>query len=121
MKNLLSLFCVLFSFDAMAGFVHPMDFNGSEAQKNEVIGYIKDRVKHEYCNSQLDMCQETTLRMMERQNLEAFKVGTKATNRTVMDRVIKDYCNSTLDMCSYVTIIMMYKKNVEASGQSLSW
>jgi|APSaa5957512535_1039671.scaffolds.fasta_scaffold386654_1 hypothetical protein len=121
MKKIFTILLVLLSFDAWAGFVNPMDFNGSESQKNEVIDYIKARVRHDYCESGLDMCQNTTLRMMEKKNLEAFKAATKATNRSVMNRVIKDYCNSGLDMCNYTTILMMYKKNAEAGEQSLSW
>ncbi len=121
MRKLLIILLMTTSLDVLAEFVHPMNFDGSEAQKNEVISYIKARVKHDYCDTGLDMCQNTTLRMMENKNLEAFKEATKAENRRVMDRVIKDYCNSGLDMCNYTTILMMYKKNLEASGQSLSW
>ncbi|RJG12605.1 hypothetical protein D3879_04775 [Pseudomonas cavernicola] len=104
-----------------AEFIHPMEFDGSESQKETVISYIKARVQHDYCESGLDMCQNTTLRMMENKNLTAFKSATKATDRKVMDRVIKDYCQSGLDMCNYTTIFMMYQKNSEASSQSLEW
>lgn len=106
---------------ALAGFVHPMDFNGSDAQKKEVIEYIQARVRKEYCESGLDMCQNTTLRMMEKKNLEAFKEASQATDRSVMNRVIRDYCYGGVDMCNYSTILMMYKKNVDAGKKSLSW
>ena len=106
---------------AWAGFVHPMDFSGSEAHKQEVIQYITARVRKDYCDSGLDMCQPTTLRMMEKENLDAFKNATQATNRSVMDRVIKDYCESGVDMCNYQTIWMMYQQNLDASEQSLGW
>jgi hypothetical protein len=98
-----------------------MDFDGSEAQKNRVIQIIKKRVKKDYCESSLDMCQPTTIVMMESENLKAFKNTTQAKNRKIMDRVIKDYCNSALDMCSYVTINMMYQENLKASKSSLNW
>jgi hypothetical protein len=98
-----------------------MDFDNSQLQRDQVIAYIKARVRHDYCNSGLDMCQNVILNMMEEKNLKAFKEATKATNRNIMDRVIKDYCNSGLDMCNYTTILMMYKKNVQAGGKSLSW
>lgn len=39
-----------------AKFIHPLDFDGSEAQKAEVIKYIKDRVHKDYCEGQLNMC-----------------------------------------------------------------
>ena len=67
------------------------------------------------------MCQPTTLRMMEKQNLTAFKKLTKVSDRTVLDRVIKDYCQGTLDMCTYTTLEMMYKQNAKATRQELSW
>ncbi len=104
-----------------SGFVHPMNFNGSEKQRKQVINFIEARVRHDYCNSRVDMCQNTTLRMMEKANLEAFKEATQATNRSVMDRVIKDYCQSGVDMCNYKTILMMYKKNLDAGSKSLAW
>jgi len=121
MRKFLILFIWLLSFEAMAEFVHPMDFDGSEAQKSEVIKYIEQKVRKDYCDSGLDMCNATVLRRMERANLEAFKEAINAENRKIMDRVIKDYCNSGLDMCNYKVILRMYKKNLEASGQSLTW
>jgi hypothetical protein len=121
MKKLLLLVCLSFSFNAFADFIHPMDFDGSKAQKNRVIQIIKNRVKKDYCDSGLDMCQSTTLRMMESENLKAFKNASQAKNRKIMDRVIKDYCNSGLDMCSYSNIFMMYQENLKASEASLSW
>ncbi len=110
-----------FSANVFAGFVHPMDFKGSDGEKNEVLNYIKERVKHDYCDSGLDMCQEATLRMMEQQNLNAFKKASKATDRKIMDKVIVDYCQSGLDMCSYHTISMMYDQNYNASKQETKW
>ncbi len=112
---------ILTSHYAVAGFIHPMDFDGSEAQKQEVIDYIKAKVRKDYCDSGIDMCQNTTLRMMESQNLDAFKEATKAQNREVMDRVIKDYCNSGIDMCNYSNILMMYQQNEDAGKKDLSW
>lgn len=121
MKILIGAAVLFSSFAANAGFVHPMDFDGSEAQKQEVIQYIQGKVKAAYCEGQLDMCQPTTLRMMEQQNLKAFKKLTEATDRKVMDRVIKDYCKGSIDMCNYSTIQMMYNKNVKADTQKLTW
>lgn len=121
MKKLLFFTFLFCSSNAFGDFIHPMDFDGSEAQKKRVIQIIKDRVRKDYCESGLDMCQETTLRMMENENLKAFKQATKAKNRSIMDRVIKDYCYSGLDMCNYSTIYMMYQENLNASQQSLKW
>ncbi|TPW41087.1 hypothetical protein FKM52_16375 [Mixta tenebrionis] len=121
MKKLLGLATLLLSFASHAAFVHPLDFDGSEAQKTEVIDYIKDRVYQDYCDSGLDMCQPTTLRMMEKQNLSAFKALTTAKNRAVLDNVIATYCDSALDMCTYANLDMMYRQNVKASNETLSW
>jgi len=112
---------LLLPWNALADFLHPMDFDGSESHKKRVVQIIRKRVEKDYCKSGLDMCQQTTLRMMERENLDCFKKATQATNRAIMDRVIKDYCNSGLDMCNYSTIWMMYKENLAASKKSLEW
>lgn len=119
-KILLTALCC-FPVVTFAKFINPMEFDGSEAQKSEVIEYIKERVHKDYCESQLDMCQDTTLRMMERENLDSFKEATQAKDKKIMNKVIKDYCRSGLDMCNYVTINMMYKENLKASKESLEW
>lgn len=121
MKILFTLLILLFSASSFAGFIHPMDFTGSDAQKQEVISYIKQRVKKEYCEGSLDLCQETMLRMMEQENLDAFKKATQANNRVIMDRVIKDYCQGGVDLCNYTTILMMYQENLKASQKQLQW
>lgn len=122
MKHFGLIMALFFSATAQASeFVHPLKFNGSEAQKNQVIQYIEDRVRATYCEGQLDMCQPTTLRMMERENLTAFKKLTQAASRPIMDEVIRTYCDGMIDMCDYTTILMMYKENERASGESLAW
>lgn len=121
MKATLFLFFLLLPFNVFADIIHPMDFDGSEAQKKKVIQLIKERVKKDYCEGDVDMCQATTLRMMERENLNSFKQSTKAKDREIMDRVIKDYCYSGVDMCNYSTIWMMYEENLKASKKSLEW
>lgn len=121
MRKIIGFALLLVSSSVFAAFVHPLDFDGSEAKKQEVIEYIKARVKADYCDGQLDMCQPTTLRMMENENLDAFKKLTKASDRKVLDRVIKDYCKSGLDMCTYSNLEMMYQENAKASGEELTW
>lgn len=121
MRVVLAAAALSLSFAANADFVHPLDFDGSEAQKQEVLDYIVSRVKADYCDGELDMCQESNLRMMEKSNLKAFKQLTQATNRKILDKVIEDYCNSELDMCSYTNLNMMYNSNLKASGEKLEW
>ncbi|EHE5993974.1 hypothetical protein JMS34_002846 [Salmonella enterica] len=121
MRKFLLIALCCFPAVTFAKFINPMDFDGSEAQKNEVIEYIKAQVHKDYCESQIDMCRDTTLRMMERENLEAFKRATQAKDKKIMNQVIKDYCLSGVDMCNYSTIDMMYKENLKASKQNLEW
>lgn len=104
-----------------ASFIHPYGFKETPENKAAVINYIKEKVKDQYCNSGIDMCDSITLRMMEKQNLNAFKKLTKAPNKEILDRVIKDYCNSGLDMCDYITIKMMYDQNQKAANEELEW
>lgn len=119
MNKVVFLIAILLSPVAFAGFVHPLDFDGSDEQKKEVIQYIQNRVKKEYCGV-VDMCQDTMLRMMEEKNLTAFKYLTAAQNRDVLDYVIKAYC-STVDMCNYQMLRMMYDQNLQASKRKLEW
>jgi hypothetical protein len=119
--KILFIILAFFPLHVFADFIHPMDFDGSEKQKKRVVEIIKDRVKKDYCEGVIDMCQATTLRMMEKQNLAAFKQASKAKNRNIMDRVIKDYCLGAIDMCNYTTIMMMYKQNLQASQKELNW
>ncbi|MGS0828213.1 hypothetical protein ACVBIO_20720 [Shewanella sp. 0m-8] len=121
MKKVLFILLAIMPSHVFADFIHPMEFDGSDAQKKRVIEIVKARVKKDYCEGPIDMCQDTTLRMMERQNLDAFKQATAATNRKIMDRVIKDYCAGAVDMCNYSTIMMMYTQNLQASQKKLSW
>lgn len=106
---------------ASAEFVHPLDFDNSTAQKEKVISFIKENTKQTYCKSGIDLCQESTLRMMEDGELKAFKKLTSATDRKVMDQVIATYCNGPISMCSYSTISMMYSNEIKASQKTLTW
>ncbi|MFJ4248194.1 hypothetical protein [Pseudomonas sp. NPDC089741] len=118
-KWIFALLCLNCLTCSAATILNPMDFDGSEVQKKQVIDSITATVKKDYCEK-IDMCQESTLRMMEKQNLDAFKEATKATDRKIMNAVIDDYCKK-IDMCNYGTIWMMYKKNFEAKNKNLTW
>lgn len=98
---------------------HPMDFDDSEAQKAQVIEFITKITKSQYCTN-LNMCQDVTLRRMERANLEAFKTLTEAKNRKIFDQVIDAYC-TRLNSCNFITLERMYRHNLEASQQKLTW
>ena len=65
------------------------------------------------------MDNASTLRMMEKENLNAFKELLKAKNKSILKRVEKTYCD--IGMCNYSTILMMYKEESKAANQSLEW
>lgn len=55
MKKLMLVFALMsVSLASLAaGFVHPLQFDGSEAMKNQVVQYIEQRVKTTYCEGQI--------------------------------------------------------------------
>ncbi len=119
MKKLLVV-CLLsiISLSAFAiEFVHPLDFNGSKAEKEKVISFIKENVKKTY--TEIGMGDPSTLRMMEKEELNSFKQLTKVKNRKLLDSVIKQYCG--IGMCNYSTILMMYNEQNKASKEKLEW
>lgn len=114
----ITVLLLAFSMNVFASdFVHPLDFKGTEAEKEKVIEYIKKNVKKTY--SAIRMDDPSTLRMMEKEELDSFKKLTRVKDRKILDRVIKTYCN--IGMCNYNTILMMYNEQLEASKKSLTW
>ncbi len=110
---LLLVCAVAFSDD----FIHPLDFRGTEPEKKAVIAFIEKYVKDTY--TKLGMGDPATLRMMEKEELEAFKKLTGAKNRKLLDEMIRTY--SAIGMGTYSTIFMMYEEQLKASQESLSW
>jgi len=109
---------LLFSFKLVGqSFVSPINFTPTESNKKRVIEYIEKQVKEDY--SAIDMDDPSTLRMMEKENLNAFKELTKVKNTGLLNSVIKTYCE--IGMCNYSTILMMYNEQNKASKESLSW
>lgn len=98
-------------------FVSPINFVSNETNKEKVIIFIKEQVKKDY--SAIEMDDPLTLRMMEQENLEAFKKLTKATDISLLKDVIKTYCE--IGMCNYATILMMYNEQNKASKKKLKW
>ncbi|CAH7180740.1 conserved exported hypothetical protein [Vibrio chagasii] len=121
MKKLLLILVAFSASDCFAAsFIHPLEFDGSKKQQEAVTAYITAKVKQDYCDGIIDMCQATTLRMMETTNLNSFKKLTKATDKPILDRVIQDYCGA-LDMCSYNNLELMYNENLKANSKALAW
>ena len=117
-KLLLVLFCLWISVPAFsADFVSPIGFEATDANRAAVIAYIKQDVK-QAC-AKIGMDSESTLRLMENENLKAFKELLQAEDKDTLVRIIKQYCG--IGMCNYATILMMYKEEIKAKGTSLNW
>ncbi|MGM3172955.1 hypothetical protein [Dickeya lacustris] len=108
----------LASLAAPAGFVNPLTFKGSEAEKASVVKYIQTRVQNEM--KVTGMNNASTARMMEESNLTAFKALTSVESKDTLKKVIDNYCNR-IDMCGYATLKLMYDKELKDSKKSLSW
>ncbi len=97
--------------------IHPLDFKGTEEEKQRVIAYIEQNVKETY--TAIGMGDPSTLRMMENQELNSFKSLMKIEKRSLLDNVIEKYCS--IGMCNYSTFLMMYNEQKKASEQKLEW
>lgn len=119
MKKLFIAFLLLSVCTAIFadGFIHPLDFRGTETEKQAVISFIEKDVKERY--TAIGMGDPATLRMMENEELDAFKQLTNVTNRKLLDEVIRTY--TAIGMGNYSTILMMYNEQLEASQQKLKW
>ena len=98
-------------------FVSPINFVENQTNKEKVISFIKKQVKEDYTGIGMD--SPSMLRMMEQENLDAFKKLTKVKNKNLLKRVIKSYCD--IGMCNYTTILMMYQEENSASKKQLDW
>ena len=98
-------------------FVSPINFVADDVNKQKVIDFIQKQVKDDY--TAVGMGDASTLRIMEEENLNAFKELTKVENKTLLASVIKSYCE--IGMCNYSTILIMYREQEKASKKSLEW
>ncbi|MBI0165146.1 hypothetical protein BGI15_02845 [Snodgrassella alvi] len=106
MKKTILFLILLYSALVQAEFIHPMDYDGSQEQKKAVKQFIKQQVQHDYCQ-ELNICNASALRKMEKKNFRAFMKTTHATDRKVMDEAI-DHCMHYMDMCEYSIIELKY-------------
>jgi len=86
---------------------------------------IEKNIKEIYCENEMlkSMCMNSTLRMMEDEELTSFKKLTKAKEEVILNNVIQTYCMNEMleDNCMYSTILMMYEEEVRATGKKLAW
>jgi predicted site-specific integrase-resolvase len=117
MKKILLLLMFIPLVSLGQSYVSPIGFVNNDNNKNKVIKYIEYEVKKTYSAIGMDIA--STLRMMERENLNAFKELLKSKNKSILRKVEKTYCD--IGMCNYTTILMMYKEESKAANQSLEW
>ncbi|MFJ7311446.1 hypothetical protein ACIQVE_01490 [Pseudomonas sp. NPDC098747] len=109
------------SAETAPDFVHPLDFNGSNEQKNLTISTIEKRVEANLCSGPIVFCQKSTIRLTENIELHAFKALTKEKDRAAMDRIIDSQCSSTSKYCSYSLIHMLYINATQSHLDKLTW
>ena len=117
MKKLLLILLCLPIIGFGQAFISPINYSNTETNQKRVIAYIQKDVKSTY--SAIGMGDPSTLRMMEKENLSAFKELIKVTNISLLKNVIKTYCE--IGMCNYSTILMMYKEQNKANNETLEW
>ena len=117
MKKLLLILLCLPIIGFGQTFISPINYSNTETNQKRVIAYIQKDVKSTY--SAIGMGDPSTLRMMEKENLSAFKELIKVTNVSLLKNVIKTYCE--IGMCNYSTILMMYKEQNKANNETLEW
>ncbi len=98
-------------------FVSPIGFVQNETNKQRVIRFIEHQVRTDY--AAIGITDPVTLRMMEDENMSAFKELIQVTNTALLRQVIDTYCE--IGMCNYSTIWMMYEEQAKASNKSLRW
>lgn len=97
--------------------INPLDFNGTKIEKEKVVELIEIYVKEVY--TKIGMGSDSVLRMMEKEELKAFKYLTKVKSRKLLNSVTEKYC--AIGMCTYNTIKMMYREEEKASKEKLEW
>ena len=94
-----------------------MDFDNSEEMKDKVISFIKFKVKKNL--EFIDSYNNMNARMMEKEELNAFKELTREKDRETMDRVINDLL--FIDSLDYINLKMMYNEEKQAGNEELTW
>ena len=118
MKSIMMFSLVVISLMSFSQtLITPINFIENEYNKQRVIEYIKIKVKEDYTS--IGMGDPSTLRMMEKTELEAFKELTTVTNTALLKQIIETYCE--IGMCNYSTFLLMYNEENKASNETLKW
>lgn len=114
MKKSLLCLLALCTLPVNASFIHPQEFDGSDAQKQEAIAYIQKRTQQDYCQTAKG-CDAIQIETLEQDNLDAFMRLSKTDNKMILDRAIHDYCN-VVDICNYQMLEAVYQENIKAES-----
>ncbi|UIJ37104.1 hypothetical protein LWC08_10205 [Desulfobaculum bizertense] len=100
-----------------ANFINPIGFTPNKENKAAVVEFVQQNTRQSAAVVGID--SESTLRMMEQQNLNAFKKLVSAQDKATLKRVIKN-CHQ-IGINDYSTIYMMYEQEIKAKSKSLQW
>lgn len=123
-KTLFTLIFMLLSYSVEAAeFINPLNFKNTIESRQKVINYIKAKTYYDYCVADNFLCNNATLRMMEEEDLKAFKnlIGTEKKYSGMLNKIIYDYCVVDNFLCTYSTIDMMLEEEIQASKKELVW
>jgi hypothetical protein len=115
-KLLLSCAFLLVTFFMYASeFVHPLDYKGTDAEKEKLHSYIEENIKDEL--KQIGLNDSDTLNMEKKEEIRSFNKLRNINDRGLLDKLIKQY--SKVDMCDYSALLSMYnaQKEVNESKQ----
>lgn len=87
-------------------FVNPIGYIDSETNRQQVVAYIHRNVTETY--AKIGMNDRSRLRMIEDENLEAFKKLIQVKDTELLGQVIRDY--SKTGRCDYSTFWMVYQE-----------
>lgn len=117
-KIISSIFIALISITSYASsLIHPHSFKGSDIEKKQLIKQIQQAAKAK--SVLIGMNDPTTLRMMEKEELNAFKSLLKNSNKQLLDISIEQACGA--GMCDYSSINMLYQQHVQSNSSELEW
>jgi len=94
-------------------FVDPLSYEASKIAEESVIKYSKKYTQEQY--AKLEIYDAETLKMIAKDNINAFKNLIQVSDKKLLQKVIDKYC--AIDMCSYEDLNNMYKEELEKSKQ----
>lgn len=105
------------SQDNEVEFINPMDFNGTDKEKEYIIEFIRENTKKSL--DLIGMDSDILKREMEQQQLNSFKELTKAKDRVVMENCIKNL--KMIGNYDYSLLKASYDQETSAKNKELKW